>query len=125
MAMLLTGFNPSFGQISPKKEIAFNFDYSFDVDTASGFCLFSLKRYSNDFEYPKTALLNNIQGSVLVSFNVSEKCSVTNIKVVKGLGYGLDEIAIVTALGKDIMEKRVDCCKFNFTVPVVFRIVEG
>lgn len=82
--------------------------------------------YETDFEYPKVALANKVEGRVLVSFNLSEQCVMTNIKIVKRLGYGLDKIAldIVSLLGKDIKEKNKSCCKlYGVLVPIVFRIV--
>jgi len=44
--------------------------------------------------YPAVAREQNIQGTIYLSFIVQEDGSITNIKVLKGLGGGLDEEAI-------------------------------
>ena len=46
------------------------------------------------FSYPKKAQENNVQGEVVVSFDIDSTCSVVNVKLVKGIGYGCDEEAI-------------------------------
>ncbi|MEM9681281.1 MAG: energy transducer TonB [Bacteroidota bacterium] len=43
--------------------------------------------------YPESAKLNNIEGTVLVKFFVEKDGSLTDIIVTKGLGHGLDEEA--------------------------------
>ena len=45
-------------------------------------------------EYTKEALDAKIEGDVVLSFLVGTDGSVSDIKVLKGLGYGLDEKAI-------------------------------
>ncbi len=44
--------------------------------------------------YPEEAKKNDIEGDVLVRITVDENGDVTNVKVVKGLGFGLDEAAV-------------------------------
>lgn len=44
--------------------------------------------------YPEIALENNIQGKMEVSFVIEKDGSVSNIKILKGLGYGCDEEVI-------------------------------
>jgi TonB family protein len=46
------------------------------------------------FSYPKKAKENNVQGKVVVSFDIDSTCSVVNVRLVKGIGYGCDEEAI-------------------------------
>jgi|WetSurMetagenome_2_1015567.scaffolds.fasta_scaffold56140_3 TonB family protein len=41
--------------------------------------------------YPQSAIDNNIHGKVFVSFIVEKTGSVSNIEIVKGIGYGCDE----------------------------------
>ncbi|TGD81640.1 TonB family protein [Hymenobacter wooponensis] len=45
-------------------------------------------------KYPKQALEHQVQGTVFVSFVVDEQGRITDAKVVKGCGYGLDEEAL-------------------------------
>ena len=44
--------------------------------------------------YPKQAKENKVQGKVTLTFTVREDGSITDIKVIKGLGYGCDEEAV-------------------------------
>ncbi len=53
-----------------------------------------LKDIARNFEYPSVARQNGISGRVIVSFVVEKNGSVSNVKVTRGLGYGLDEAAI-------------------------------
>jgi len=45
-------------------------------------------------KYPDKAAENKIQGEVVVSFDIDSTCSIVNVKLVKGIGYGCDEEAI-------------------------------
>ena len=49
--------------------------------------------YSN-LRYPQEAITNSIEGKVFITFAVEEDGSLTDIKVVRGIGYGCDEEAI-------------------------------
>jgi TonB family protein len=44
--------------------------------------------------YPKKAADNNIEGAVVVSFDIDSTCAVVNVRLIKGIGYGCDEEAI-------------------------------
>jgi TonB family protein len=44
--------------------------------------------------YPKEAMENNIEGKIFVQFIVEKGGSLSNLKAVKGIGYGCDEEAI-------------------------------
>lgn len=44
--------------------------------------------------YPEEAIKNHIRGNVIYSFRMTKDCKVTDFKLVKGLGYGMDEIAL-------------------------------
>ncbi|MBC6610189.1 energy transducer TonB [Hymenobacter sp. BT507] len=52
------------------------------------------KFMQKNLRYPTQALSNNIAGKVYVSFVVNTDGSITNVEVVKGLGYGTDEEAM-------------------------------
>ncbi len=53
-----------------------------------------LKFFADNLKYPKQAKENGIQGKVYVSFVVEPDGSVTNIKILRGIGGGCDEEAI-------------------------------
>ncbi|HNW69784.1 MAG TPA: TonB family protein [Bacteroidales bacterium] len=48
----------------------------------------------NNIKYPKLALQNKIQGKVYISFIVEKNGSLSNIKVLQGIGAGCDEEAL-------------------------------
>jgi len=60
----------------------------FQLDYAS---LFYYTRFSPSFDYPEEAKKNHIQGNVLLTFRITKDCKLTDYKICKGLGYGLDE----------------------------------
>ena len=43
--------------------------------------------------YPSEALEKGIQGTIIVGYEIDNNCQVKNVKIIKGLGYGLDEMA--------------------------------
>lgn len=48
----------------------------------------------NNIKYPKLALQNKIQGKVYISFIVEKNGSLSNIKILQGIGAGCDEEAL-------------------------------
>lgn len=52
------------------------------------------KLFGNNIKYPKQAMSRDVQGTVTVAVTVSSDGSISNIRVAKGLGYGLDEEAV-------------------------------
>ena len=52
------------------------------------------KYYSTALKYPKEAIKNHIRGTVLCTFHITKEGKITDYKVYKGLGYGLDEVAL-------------------------------
>jgi TonB family protein len=53
-----------------------------------------LKYVSDSLHYPDSALKNEISGTVIIGFSVSEKGIISNCNVSQGLGYGCDEEAL-------------------------------
>jgi len=49
---------------------------------------------ASNIEYPPLARENNIQGRVVVSFEIDESGNAVNFKVEKGIGWGCDEAAL-------------------------------
>jgi len=56
---------------------------------------FNMSDYiSRNMYYPDSAIKHHIQGRVLVQFVVNEDGSISDAKVLKGIGYGCDEEAL-------------------------------
>lgn len=49
---------------------------------------------SDNLTYPDEARLNGIQGRVFIQFVVDEQGNTTDVRCVKGIGYGCDEVAV-------------------------------
>ncbi len=99
--------------------------FKYTITDSAGLCMFSSQPINCPVQYPKTATEKNIEGKVIVSYNISDNCTMTDIKVVKGLGYGLDEIAInlVKEFGNDIKKNNSKCCfSGQQIVPVIFSL---
>ena len=76
-------------------------------------------------KYPASALGNQIEGKIYVSFVVNSVGDVSDVKVVKGLGYGLDEetIRAVKTLPRFIPGKQTGrAVSVAYTVPISFKI---
>jgi TonB family protein len=104
------------------------FSYKFEpTDSTNTSCFFSTLVQKCDFVYPAEAAEKHIEGRVYLTFELSANCDVTDIKILRGLGYGLDEIAIniVKELAKDIKEKK-NCCASPsgkpIKIPITFKI---
>ncbi|MBU6120085.1 energy transducer TonB [Hymenobacter siberiensis] len=76
-------------------------------------------------KYPALALGNQIEGKIYVSFIVNSLGDVSDVKVVKGLGYGLDEetIRAVKTLPRFTPGKQNGrAVSVAYTVPISFKI---
>ena len=76
--------------------------------------------------YPEMAKEMNIQGTVYVGFIVEKDGSVSNVKVLREIGYGLDEeaIKVVSSMPKWIPAKQNGRkVRLSMTLPVKFRLV--
>lgn len=78
------------GQINCK----FQYDIKSPPDSITQSCFIFLSGNSCKFTYPQAALDQNIQREVMLEFMIDINCTISDIKVVKSLGYGLDEIAV-------------------------------
>ena len=75
--------------------------------------------------YPSMALRNQVEGRVYVSFTVDPQGEVTDVKIVKGLGSGIDEetIRAIKTLPRFIPGKQNGReVSVSFTVPVTYKI---
>ena len=77
-------------------------------------------------QYPKAAQINNIEGRVFVQFIVDKDGSLTDLIVVKGVGFGLDEEALrVLSMAPKWTpgKQRGRPVKVKMTMPLLFKIV--
>lgn len=84
-----------------------------------------LEYIQKNLEYPEAARENEIQGRVFVGFIVEEDGSVSNVKILRGIGYGCDEEAIrlVNSLPKFKPGKqRGKPIRVHYTLPIVFKL---
>lgn len=84
-----------------------------------------LEYIQKNLEYPEAARENEIQGRVFVGFIVEEDGSVSNVKILRGIGYGCDEEAIrlVNSLPKFKPGKqRGKPIRVQYTLPIVFKL---
>ena len=76
-------------------------------------------------KYPGLALRNGVEGKVFVSFTVNPTGDIVDVKIVKGLGSGLDEetMRAIKTLPRFIPGKQNGReVSVSFTVPVTYRI---
>ena len=76
-----------------------------------------------NLKYPEQAKKRGIQGRVFVNFIVETDGSITNAKVLKGIGYGCDKEAlrVVNAMPKWIPGKHQGkYVRFSFNIPIKF-----
>lgn len=76
-------------------------------------------------KYPPLALRNQVEGRLYASFTVNPQGEVSDVKVVKGLGSGLDEEAIraIKSLPRFIPGKQNGrAVSVSFTVPITYKI---
>lgn len=81
---------------------------------------------SKSIVYPLAAKEANIQGDVVVTFDIDSTCSLINRKIASGIGYGCDEEALraLDEAEKSLKSKNGSkCCPVkSIKVPVRFRI---
>jgi TonB family protein len=87
-----------------------------------------IKRHK-EFFYPEDAIKNRIQGRVYVGFTALPTGEIVDstIHVVKGLGYGLDEMAVKAVqdappLGRNEVTQLKRNEPTNYTLPILFTI---
>lgn len=85
------------------------------------------KYLSKNVQYPQYELESGIQGSVCVSFVVTEDGSISDVKLLRGVpgGPGLDKeaIRIVKMMPKWIpAEKEGNPVNVRFNMPIIFRL---
>ncbi len=86
-----------------------------------------MKFLRENLEYPEEARKNGIEGKVLSQFLVNEDGTLTDIEIVRGLGYGCDDevLRLIHQMPKwDAGTKDGKAVKVVFKLPVVFALGE-
>ena len=82
-----------------------------------------LRFIKTNLRYPVSAQENGIQGTVILNFVVNREGKITNIKVVRGIGFGCDEES-VRVIGKmpdwSPGKQRGQAVSVSFTMPIRF-----
>jgi periplasmic protein TonB len=84
-----------------------------------------LKYLSNNIEYPQIANESGIQGRVFVTFVVEVDGSVTDVKILRGIGGGCDEEAVRVVKGMPRWKpgkQRGKPVRVQFNLPVKFTL---
>ncbi len=82
-----------------------------------------LQYLASNIKYPQTARELGIQGTVYLSFIVEKDGSITNVEVLRGIGYGCDEEAmrVVRAMPKwEPGKQREKPVRVQFSMPIRF-----
>jgi len=77
--------------------------------------------------YPKRALKKGIEGKVFVTFVVEKDGSISNIRILRGIGYGCDKeaIRVVRRMPKwKPGRQRGENVRVQFNLPIVFQLQE-
>ena len=85
----------------------------------------ALKQFvQKELTYPQQALIHKIEGTVFLSYEVSEKGKVHNISVINGLGYGCDEEAkrIISLLKYPNVKNRGIKVNTKFRIKINFKL---
>lgn len=82
------------------------------------------KFMQKNLRYPSQALSNSIAGKVFVSFVVNTDGSISNVQVIKGLGFGLDEEAVRVVRKMPVWtpgRQNSHPVPVRYTMPITFR----
>ena len=83
-----------------------------------------MKEYiAKNIVYPTYAIENGIQGRVFVTFVVERDGSISNVKAMRGIGFGCDEeaIRVIQSMPKwKPARQRGETVRCSYTIPIVF-----
>jgi len=85
------------------------------------------KYLGKNIKYPAVARENNVQGRVILTFVVERDGSLTDIKVVRGIGSGCDEEAIRVLKASPKWTPGIQNCRpvrVQYSIPVNFALAE-
>lgn len=75
--------------------------------------------------YPTYAIENGIQGRVFVTFVVERDGSISNVKAMRGIGFGCDEeaIRVIQSMPKwKPARQRGETVRCSYTIPILFKM---
>ena len=84
-----------------------------------------IKYLQNNLKYPTMARESGIQGKVFVTFVVERDGSITDVKVLRGIGGGCDEEAVRVIKGMprwSVGKQRGKPVRVQFNMPIVFKL---
>ena len=88
----------------------------------------AMYKFLNDnMKYPKKARKKRIQGKVYVQFVVDRDGSITNVEVLRGIGYGCDAeaVRVVKLMPKwKSGKQRGKFVKVRYKLPITFKLTE-
>lgn len=80
---------------------------------------------AENMKYPRFALQNQVQGKVFVQFVVEKDGKLSQISVIKGIGYGCDEAAIEVLEGAPAWKpgkQRGNPVRVRMMIPITFKL---
>ncbi len=82
------------------------------------------KFISENIRYPQEAIQANIEGSVIVAYDISDNGVVENPRILKGLGHGCDEeaIRVIRMLNYEKVKNRKVRVKLTKKTTIHFRL---
>ncbi len=74
--------------------------------------------------YPDKARDNDIQGTVILTFDVDSACDVINRQVAGDTGYGLNKAALyaLDRVARELKKEFKSCKSFSGNLPVIFKL---
>lgn len=75
-------------------------------------------------KYSQEAIANNVEGRVVVEFVVNELGNVVDASIVRGIGYGCDESALlaITSTKFEVPNTNGQPIRYKMTMPIVFKL---
>ena len=84
-----------------------------------------MKFVASNVKYPQAAIDKNISGRVLVGFVIEKDGSITDVKVVKGIGGGCDEeaVRVVKSMPKwKPGKEKGKAVRVSYMLPITFKL---
>jgi len=86
-----------------------------------------IKYLQENIHYPKEAIEAGVQGTVYITFVVEKDGRITNVKVLRGLGGGLDEESVRVIKNMPIWEpgrQRGKAIRVQYNMPIRFMLAD-
>jgi periplasmic protein TonB len=84
-----------------------------------------MKYFKKNIKYTKEARRKGVEGRVLISFIVDKDGSIDSARVIKGIGYGCDEVALEAVKNMPLWKPGVQDgrnVRVHFTLPILFKM---